>query len=101
MNIVFTITVPRTHKIKNKPNYHERSATEEDELAKVFPFQNVYATMDIKDLKELLNMLHENDFIVAREFMAKTKFDGTKYIEDRGEVIINCQMIGKIKPYFE
>jgi len=46
-------------------------------------------------------MLHENDFIVAREFNAKTKFDGSRLYEDRGEVIINCQMIGKIKPFFE
>jgi hypothetical protein len=101
MNVVFTMTLPRSHKIRNRPDYAQKANAEDDDIAKVFPFQNIYAMMEVQSLKELLKMLHENDFIVAREFTAKTKFDGTKYIEDRGEVILNCQMIGKIKPFFE
>ena len=64
-----------------------------------FLLQSLLQPLDL--LKDLLKMLHESDYIVAREFNAKKKFDGSRLYEDRGEVIINCQMIGKIKPFFE
>lgn len=94
MNVVFTITLPRSIRPKSVP-------TNDEEGSLILPFQNVYATVEVDSLKGLLKLLHENDFIVAREFNAKTKFDGSRLYEDRGEVIINCQMIGKIKPFFE
>lgn len=94
MNVVFTINLPRTVKARPTPSNDEEGSV-------MLPVQNVYAAVEVKDLKDLLKMLHENDFIVAREFNAKTKFDGSRLYEDRGEVIINCQMIGKIKPFYE
>lgn len=94
MNVVFTISLPRS--IRPKPV----SINEEDGNT-LLPFQNIYASVEVESLKGLLKILHENDFIVAREFNAKMKSDGSRLYEDRGEVIINCQMIGKIKPFFE
>ena len=97
MNVVFTINLPQS--VRAKPKFGDMSPVEEDSI--LLPFQNIYAAVDVKSLKELLKMLHEYDFIVAREFNAKKKFDGSRLYEDRGEIIINCQMIGKIKPFFE
>jgi len=94
VNVVFTITLPRSLRPKPVPAHDEEGSI-------ILPFQNIYASVEVDSLKSLLKMLHENDFIVAREFNAKTKFDGSRLYEDRGEVIINCQMIGKIKPFFE
>ncbi len=97
MNVVFTMTLPQS--IRSKPRPGEIAPIDEESI--MLPFQNIYAAVDAKSLKDLLQLLHENDFIVAREFNAKKKFDGSRLYEDRGEVIINCQMIGKIKPFFE
>jgi hypothetical protein len=96
VNIVFTLSLPQS--IRAKPKFSEMGI-EEDSI--LLPFQNIYAAVDVKSLKELLKILHENDFVVAREFNAKKKLDGSRLYEDRGEIIINCQMIGKIKPFFE
>lgn len=92
MNVVFTINLPQS--VRPKPHIGE-----EDSI--LLPFQNIYAAIDVKNFNDLLKLLHENDYIVAREFNAKKKFDGSRLYEDRGEIIINCQMIGKIKPFFE
>lgn len=92
MNVVFTINLPQA--VRPKPHIGE-----EDSI--LLPFQNIYAAIDVKNFNDLLKLLHENDYIVAREFNAKKKFDGSRLYEDRGEIIINCQMIGKIKPFFE
>jgi hypothetical protein len=100
MNVVFTMSLPRSIKVKQRTSLIPQNASDDDETT-VIPFQNVYASVEINSLKELLRILHENDFIVAREFNAKTKLDGTRLYEDRGEIIINCQFIGKIKPFFE
>lgn len=102
MNLVFTITLPRSHKIKNRPDYSaSKMRADDDDMALVFPFQNIYATVDVPSFKELLDILHNNDFIVVREFTSKSKMDGSKYMEDRGEIVLNCNMIGKVKPFFE
>jgi len=92
VNFVFTLNLAQS--VRAKPNMG-------DEESIMLPFQNIYAAVDVKGFTELLKLLHENDYIVAREFNAKKKFDGSRLYEDRGEVIINCQMIGKIKPFFE
>jgi S-adenosylmethionine:tRNA-ribosyltransferase-isomerase (queuine synthetase) len=92
VNVVFTINLPQS--VRAKPHIGE-----DDSI--LLPFQNIYAAVDAKSFNDLLKLLHENDYIVAREFNAKKKFDGSRLYEDRGEVIINCQMIGKIKPFFE
>ena len=92
MNVVFTINLPQA--VRPKPHIGEEESI-------LLPFQNIYAAVDAKNFNDLLKLLHENDYIVAREFNAKKKFDGSRLYEDRGEVIINCQMIGKIKPFFE
>ena len=92
MNFVFTVNLAQS--VRAKP------ALGEDESI-LLPFQNIYAAVDVRSFKDLLKLLHENDYIVAREFNAKKKFDGSRLYEDRGEIIINCQMIGKIKPFFE
>ena len=92
MNVVFTINLPQA--VRPKPHIGE-----EDSI--LLPFQNIYAAVDAKSFNDLLKLLHENDYILAHEFNAKKKFDGSRLYEDRGEVIINCQMIGKIKPFFE
>ncbi len=100
MHVVFTIRLPKTVKPKTRAVSMPRDAFEDDEVF-VIPFQHIYGTVEVENLKELLKTLHEQDFIVAREFNVKTKYDGTKFFEERGEVIINCQLIGKIKPYYE
>jgi len=92
VNVVFTVNLAQS--VRAKPPLGE-----DDNI--LLPFQNIYATVDAKSFQDLLKLLHENDYIVAREFNAKKKFDGSRLYEDRGEVIINCQMIGKIKPFFE
>jgi hypothetical protein len=92
VNFVFTVTLAQS--VRAKPNLGEEESI-------LLPFQNIYAAVEVTSFKELLKMLHENDYIIAREFNAKKKFDGSRLYEDRGEVIINCQMIGKIKPFFE
>tara|TARA_R110000823_G_scaffold300828_3_gene421684 strand:- start:151 stop:429 length:279 start_codon:yes stop_codon:yes gene_type:complete len=92
VNFVFTVNLAQS--VRAKP------ALGEDENI-LLPFQNIYAAVDVKNFHELLKLLHENDYILAREYNAKKKFDGSRLYEDRGEVIINCQMIGKIKPFFE
>lgn len=97
MNVVFTVSLPQSVRAKSK--FGEAPSTDDENI--LLPFQNIYAAIEVKSLRELLKMLHENDFIVAREFNAKKKFDGSRLYEDRGEVIINCQLIGKIKPFFE
>ena len=101
MNVVFTVTLPRTYRGKHKTAPLSARPPIEEEESLVMPFQNIYATVDATSLKDLMKMLHEHDFILAREFNAKQKFDGSRLYEDRGDVIINCQMIGKIKPFFE
>lgn len=100
MNVVFTMSLPRSVKVKQRASSMPQNVLD-DEGTTIIPFQNVYASVETNTLKELLRLLHENDFIVAREFNAKTKMDGTRLYEDRGEVILNCQLIGKIKPFFE
>jgi hypothetical protein len=92
VNVVFTVNLAQS--VRPKPPLGE-----DDNI--LLPFQNIYATVDAKSFRDLLKLLHENDYIIAREFNAKKKFDGSRLYEDRGEVIINCQMIGKIKPFFE
>ena len=92
MNVVFTINLPQS--VRPKPMIGEEESI-------LLPFQNIYASVDVASFKDLLKLLHENDYIVAREFNAKKKFDGSRLYEDRGDIIINCQMIGKIKPFFE
>ena len=96
MKVIFTLNLPKSIRPKARLEF---PSEEHDSV--ILPFQNVYAVVESKDLQDLLNVLHQSDFIVAREFNAKTKFDGTRSYEDRGEVIINCQLIGKIKPFFE
>jgi hypothetical protein len=46
-----------------------------------------------------MKMLHEQDFIIAQEFNPKERHANTDYLQDRGTIIINTQMIGKIKPF--
>jgi len=101
MNVVFTITLPRSYRGKPRTDPFPSKPMRDEEENSVLPFQNVYAAVDATSLKDLLKLLHENDFIIAREFNAKQKFDGSRLYEDRGDVIINCQLIGKIKPFFE
>ena len=96
MKVIFTLNLPKSVRPKARLDF---AAEENDSV--ILPFQNIYAVVESNDLQELLDVLHRNDFIVAREFNAKTKFDGTRTYEDRGEVIINCQLIGKIKPFYE
>jgi len=101
MNVVFTVTLPRSYRGKHKTSAFPSKPTPEDEENLVLPFQNIYAAVEATSLKDLMKILHEQDFIVAREFNAKQKFDGSRLYEDRGDIIINCQLIGKIKPFFE
>jgi hypothetical protein len=63
--------------------------------------QQIYVNLDVDDWSDLVKLLHNNDYILGREFFVKKKMDGSKYLEDRGEIVINCQMIAKIKPFFE
>lgn len=98
MKVIFTLNLPKSIRPRAKTEF---SAAEETADSIILPFQNIYAVVEAKDLDDLLTTLHDSDFIVAREFNAKTKFDGTRAFEDRGEVIINCQLIGKIKPFYE
>lgn len=97
MNVVFTINLPQS--VRPKIRLGEVPSMDDESI--ILPFQNIYAAVDVRSLKDLLKMLHENDYIVAREFNAKKKSDGSRLYEDRGEIIINCQLIGKIKPFFE
>ena len=86
MNIAITLNLPSNQKLP----------TEQGHL-----IQQVYVSLGIEGWENLLKLLHNSDYIVGREFFVKKKIDGTKYLEDRGEIIINCQTIGKIKPFFE
>lgn len=98
MNLVFTLSLPRT--VRRNTNYAaQRGGPDEDGL--LLPFQHVYATIEASTWDEVMKMLHENDFILAQEFNPKERHPNTYYLQDRGMVIINTQMIGKIKPFSE
>lgn len=86
MNVAITLNLPSNQKMP----------TEQGHL-----IQQVYVNLALEDWASLLKLLHNSDYIAGREFFVKKKFDGSKYLEDRGEIIINCQTIGKIKPFFE
>lgn len=63
--------------------------------------QQIYARVDINSMEELIDMMSKTDFILAREFFVRKKFDNTKWTEDRGDVVISVPFIGKVKQYFE
>jgi hypothetical protein len=86
VNIAITLNLPSNQKFP----------TEQGHL-----IQQLYMMTNVESWGALLKLLHESDYILGREFYVKKKIDGSKFLEDRGEVIINCQLIGKIKPFFE
>jgi hypothetical protein len=96
MRVIFTVTLPKSIRPKARLDF-----VPEEHDSVILPFQNIYAVVEASDMQDLLDLMHRNDFIVAREFNAKTKIDGVRTYEDRGEVIINCQFVGKIKPFFD
>jgi len=63
--------------------------------------QQIYAKVDVESSAELIDLMSKTDFILAREFFVRKKFDNTKWTEDRGDIIIAVPMIGKVKEYFE
>jgi hypothetical protein len=96
VNLVFTLTLPRTiRKINGFPN--QKGAN--DEEGSLLPFQHVYGSVEASTWGEVMKMLHEQDFIIAQEFNPKERHANTDYLQDRGTIIINTQMIGKIKPF--
>ena len=96
MNLVFTLSLPRT--VRKNTNYpNQRGGLEEDGL--LLPFQHVYASVEATTWTEVMKMLHECDFILAHEFNPKERHANTDYLQDRGMIIINTQMIGKVKPF--
>lgn len=99
MNLVFTISLPRTMKPKLKTEYQSKGVIDREEEGVMVPFQHVFMSIDVKSWAELVKMLHEQDFIFGREFNPKERHANTRYLEDRGEVVINTQMIGKIKAF--
>jgi len=86
VNVAITLNIPSNQKLP----------TEQGHL-----IQQVYVALGVEGWENVMKMLHNSDFILGREFYVKKKIDGAKYLEDRGEIVINCQMIGKIKPFFE
>ena len=55
MNVVFTMTLPQS--IRSKPRPGEIAPIDEESI--MLPFQNIYAAVDAKSLKDLLQLLHE------------------------------------------
>ena len=86
MNVAITLNLPSNQKLP----------TDQGHL-----IQQVYVAVGSETWAEFMKVLHNCDFIMGKEFYVKKKLDGSKFLEDRGEIIINCQLIGKIKPFFE
>lgn len=86
MKIVFTLNLQSNLKAPSDPGSG---------------LQQIYGEYPCATLNELIKDLHEKDYILVREFFVRTKFDKTKWTEDRGHIILNVQLIGKIKEFFE
>jgi hypothetical protein len=100
LKLVFTLNLPRPVKAKRRADHNSHYHKEDEDSVMIM--QNIYADIDVKSWDELLKLLHEHDYILAHEFYVRsTDYGKTRSVDPRGEIIINCQMIGKIKPYFE
>jgi hypothetical protein len=55
----------------------------------------------VKSIDEMYDLMQHNDFIIIRQFYSRRDVSGDKYLEDRGEMILNSEHIGKIQEYFE
>jgi len=86
VNCIFTLNLPSNLKPPNEAGSN---------------IQQIHAKVDVANMQEMLALLSKTDFILGREFFVRKKFDNSKWIEDRGDIIIAVAMIGKIKEYFE
>jgi len=50
------------------------------------------------DLKFVLN---NTDFVIVRQYYRKKAEDGSHYWDDRGDLIVNVQHIGKVQEFIE
>lgn len=86
MKIVFTLNLQSNLKAPTEPGSG---------------LQQIYGEHPCTTMEELVRELHTKDYILVREFFVRTKFDKTKWNEDRGYIILNVQLIGKVKEFFE
>jgi hypothetical protein len=86
VNFIFTLNLPSNLKLPTEAGSN---------------IQQIHAKMDVGSMQELVLMMQKTDFIIGREFFVRKKFDNTKWIEDRGDIVIAVPLIGKVKEYFE
>ena len=56
---------------------------------------------DAGDINDLRYILNNTDFIKIRQYYSHRTPNGDKQLEDRGEMIVSVQHIGKTQEYFE
>lgn len=57
--------------------------------------------LNVSTCEELHKLLNSTDFILVRQYYRKKGDDEQKYWQDRGELIINVQHIGKVQEFIE
>lgn len=65
-------------------------------------FQTIFAEYPADELEEIMTDMLSRDFLLMHEFYVRQKVDKSgRWLEDRGLIIVNTNMIIKVKPYME